>query len=659
MSQEKQKSKKLELVCADCGRPRKSASVTGWIFGGSINTCNCVSMARGRLDTSIAVAATSLEDELEKRSRTRRRKEPDLFLASRYKIGELVGVGGMGAVYKAHYTQLAKTFAIKILQQELAADPTALRRFEREAGAVGQLSHPNIVAVYEFGMTQDASPYLVMDYLDGEGLDARLRSEVYLSGETVADLFIQVADALAHAHNKSIVHRDIKPSNMILLKDENDNDLVKLVDFGIAKIMPEGDKTTLGTTQTGELIGSPWYMSPEQCAGKTIDGRSDIYSAGCVMYEAITGKPPFCGDNLVQIILHHVNEPSPRPRDKHPSLEIHEDLEYIVLRCLEKNPEDRYQNADSLKQDLELFRAGVPIKKIVSKNRDFSSTQKLSRLGLKANLLLGLSTVLLLSGIVISTLFITDGFGLIGLSGGANGDSVSRWTELVKIGQESFDQGEYKSASHSLKEALSLAEKMQTKPEYLRTSLNHMRDLSVVEKNTSETNFIDARIAGLNSADDEQLKSIERQLDEAINDDTKDRDYYNDLANSANDSLASLIEAGRYEPADRLLTKAFELTEKKVGARSQVMTRCLHNRAYLDHDLGDYKKALAGYEKALALERDVFGKQHVIIASTQLRLARLRLQLGIADQQTKDYLNDALSIYRNLQGPYSDNVGLS
>jgi serine/threonine-protein kinase len=179
-----------------------------------------------------------------------------------------------------------------------------------------------------------------MGFVTGESLESVLNSEGVLTGERAINIFIQIAEALVHAHEKGIVHRDLKPSNVLLTKHEHVDDFVKLVDFGIAKIADSfnADKTKL--TQTGELIGTPLYMSPEQCHGDELDARSDLYSLGCVMYETISGSPPFDGENAVRVLLKQISdEPAPLPK----MFGISADLKEVIMRCLEKDSNDRYQ----------------------------------------------------------------------------------------------------------------------------------------------------------------------------------------------------------------------------------------------------------------------------------------------------------------------------
>ncbi len=272
-------------------------------------------------------------------------------LPERYEILEQVGEGGMGIIFRARHKLTGAPLAIKVLHPHLAKNKSYMQRFEQEARAASTLKHPSIVTVYDFGMTERKVAYLVMEWLEGPGLEKVLKSEKTLGTERVKNIFAQVADALSHAHRKGIVHRDIKPSNIIVSLDDKGQEQAKLVDFGIAKIVGE-DTEEMRLTATGDVVGSPLYMSPEQCLGKDLDARSDIYSLGCVMYEALCGQAPFKAENSVQVIFKHLNEMPQRPLKLKPDLERPETIEGVLFRCLQKAPEDRYGSMDDLVAEL-------------------------------------------------------------------------------------------------------------------------------------------------------------------------------------------------------------------------------------------------------------------------------------------------------------------
>lgn len=284
-----------------------------------------------------------------------------------YEPIEIIGHGGMGAVYKVKELSTGTTFAVKLLQKSLADDPGAQKRFEQEVSSASKLTHPNLVAVYGHGKTPTGAPYLVMDYLDGRSLSDVIEKEGRLEPKRALNIFIQIAEALKHAHDKGVIHRDIKPTNIILSSTPGGDDIVKIVDFGIAKVLPATSRETRDLTQTGEVFGSPHYMSPEQCLGFMLDQRSDIYSFGCLMYEAVTGEPPFGGSNPIQLVVKHINESPPNFQKELKTNKQIKLLETVVLKCLDKEQSERFQSVDELKRDLESIRDDRPIARYATK----------------------------------------------------------------------------------------------------------------------------------------------------------------------------------------------------------------------------------------------------------------------------------------------------
>ncbi|MFN8657162.1 MAG: protein kinase [Candidatus Obscuribacterales bacterium] len=358
--QQQQKPFLTGEVCSTCGKQigsgKARSDVTRFLFWES--RCTCVVPANELVLKLIA-------EEAQRSEQPQSSQVPSIpeqvakLLGERYEVIALIGQGGMGSVYKVRDVQLDKLFAVKVLNAHLVEDQAAYKRFEQEAKAASELTHANVVALYQFSRSETGAPFIVMDYLDGQDLSTVIKSEGYLDVPRALDIGIQAAEALAHAHMKGIVHRDIKPSNIFLLKTPGGMDYVKLVDFGIAKVAGN-EQAGQHLTQTGEVFGSPLYMSPEQCLGNKLDARSDIYSLGCVLHEALTGKPPFAGQNPIKTILSHIND-APIAVSKAGS-QANEDLEKIVLRCLEKEPANRYQSADDLAFDLSAVKSGQAIK---------------------------------------------------------------------------------------------------------------------------------------------------------------------------------------------------------------------------------------------------------------------------------------------------------
>ncbi len=273
--------------------------------------------------------------------------------AEQYEILALLGCGGMGEVYKARHKLLDQVVAVKVLQKHLCSSQDSLERISQEGRAAPFLDHPNIVKIRHLGITDEGRPFLVMDYLEGSTLSEILERVGRLDVKRFHSIFAQCLDALAHAHRSGIVHRDLKPANIMV----GPGDRTKVLDFGLAKILPtEGvpaAKAPLALTQAGALVGSPCYMSPEQCLGQVPDCRSDIYSLGCVMYEALTGKQAFCGATPLDTMYRHINSPTPDPARDVPEISLSPSLCQLILQCLEKNPHDRFQSAGQLKAALE------------------------------------------------------------------------------------------------------------------------------------------------------------------------------------------------------------------------------------------------------------------------------------------------------------------
>ena len=266
-----------------------------------------------------------------------------------YRLCRLIGSGGMGEVYLAEHQMMKRPCAIKVIRPGKAADPQALARFEREVQATARLSHWNTIEIFDYGRTDDGTFYYVMEFLPGLSLAELVDRHGALPPARVIHLLMQTCDALAEAHAVGLIHRDIKPGNIFAAKRGGHFDVAKLLDFGLAKAIVNAAPVQL--TQEGSISGSPLYMSPEQAMGETEpDARSDIYSLGAVAYYLLTGAPPFDGDKAIKIIIAHANEEVVPPSHLRP--DVPSDLEQIVLRCLAKEPDDRFPDAISLARAL-------------------------------------------------------------------------------------------------------------------------------------------------------------------------------------------------------------------------------------------------------------------------------------------------------------------
>jgi len=273
-------------------------------------------------------------------------------LAGRYEVGELIGRGGMAEVHIGHDTRLGRTVAIKVLRSDLARDPSFLARFRREAQSAAALNHPAIVAVYDTGEdthtdTQGASvhvPFIVMEYVEGHTVRDILQDGAAVPIEEAIEITAGVLSALEYSHQAGIVHRDIKPANVMITP----TGAVKVMDFGIARAVADSAATM---TQTHAVIGTAQYLSPEQARGETVDARSDLYSTGCLLFELLTGRPPFIGDSPVAVAYQHVGQAPQRPSEL--ASDVPEVLDRIVLKSLAKDRDARYSTAAEFRADLE------------------------------------------------------------------------------------------------------------------------------------------------------------------------------------------------------------------------------------------------------------------------------------------------------------------
>lgn len=278
------------------------------------------------------------------------------LLGGRYQVGELIGYGGMAEVHRGRDLRLGRDVAIKMLRTDLARDATFQMRFRREAQNAASLNHPAIVAVYDTGEEQaptgETLPFIVMEFVNGRTLKEVLGGEGRLQPRRALEICADMCAALEFSHRHGIIHRDIKPGNVMLTQTGQ----VKVMDFGIARALASGATTM---TQTSAVIGTAQYLSPEQARGESVDARSDVYAAGCVLFELLCGHPPFVGDSPVSVAYQHVREAPPTPSDLNP--EVPPAVDAIILKALSKNPLNRYQSAGEMRADLLRAAAGRPV----------------------------------------------------------------------------------------------------------------------------------------------------------------------------------------------------------------------------------------------------------------------------------------------------------
>jgi eukaryotic-like serine/threonine-protein kinase len=278
------------------------------------------------------------------------------LVGGRYELGELIGYGGMAEVHRGRDVRLGREVAIKVLRADLARDPSFLNRFRREAQSAAGLNHPSIVAVYDTGQDTapdgTSQPYIVMEYVEGRTLRDIIKTEGRLPARRAMDIAADVAGALDFSHKNGLIHRDVKPANVMI----TEAGAVKVMDFGIARAVADNGATV---TQTANVIGTAQYLSPEQARGETVDPRSDVYSLGCLLYELVTGVPPFQGDSPVAVAYQHVRENATAPTTRVPDLP--RALDSIIMKALAKNQLNRYQTAGEMRTDLQRALANQPV----------------------------------------------------------------------------------------------------------------------------------------------------------------------------------------------------------------------------------------------------------------------------------------------------------
>ncbi len=270
-------------------------------------------------------------------------------IADRYRLLELIGRGGMGVVYKVEHTGMGKLMAMKLLHGELSRDREIVKRFKREAQAASMLKHINTVSIFDFGRA-DGLMYLTMEYIDGIDLGRTIRGEGPMPFVRLAGVLVQACGSLAEAHEVGIVHRDLKPENVLVCQRRDQRDFVKVLDFGLAKLRETEHQMEI--TSQGSLIGTPYYMAPEQIRGESVDGRADIYALGALLYKAVSGSPPFSAATPVGVLTRHLTDPVPKLAERFADLAIPPEADEIVARAMAKDKADRYRSVEEMRDDL-------------------------------------------------------------------------------------------------------------------------------------------------------------------------------------------------------------------------------------------------------------------------------------------------------------------
>lgn len=563
-----------------------------------------------------------------------------MIFARHYKIEERIGVGGMGTVYRARHLLMKRDVAIKILHPHLVAEENTLMRFQQEAQAAGKLDHPGIMKVYDFGIDEKGLPFLVMDLIEGRSLSTILNEEGALPVERAVKILSQVCDAVAVAHDNGIVHRDLKPSNICLVKQSDGSEAVRILDFGIAKILSDDAADVLKLTQTGEVFGSPLYMSPEQCMAAKVDYRSDIYSLGCVIYETLTGNPPLAGATVFDTFHKQIHE-VPEPLAAHkPELSRWKKIDQVILKCMAKAPASRYQSARKITEDLD--RAKLP-----EESGFFGKLKSQARLVLlrqsakKSRIHPGLI-------VVVTAIVVAATVGTMNTLAPQRQVHAQAWSEFNREGQRAFDKGDYAEAFVRFKRALAAARLDDSLVEQ-RSTLEELTDLSRAEnKSQVEIADISAQLADVIARQKAALKPQEESLLRAM-DAAVETDSGAVLENRLSGMVDSAASIGGRAVSERVLERVLAVS-RKIKAR-QITAAALSGLGKIAFHRGDLDKAESLYKESLE-ENKKLPQDH----KTRVREARALAGLGCV-RATRDpgsaeeYLQPALSAYRQEFGP--------
>lgn len=414
-----------DQVCANCGKSRpisrRAGSFTAFLF--KELRCSCAGAASKVADSRRAAVGAGSFGPARVRSRTAARSaqrknfteslrkskagenfkvgtafQPGAVIGGAFRIESVIGQGGMGVVYLAEQVSLRKQVALKMLAPELVNEQSWLR-FKAEAKTLSVLNHSSLVKVYDLGVHENTIPYYSMDFLQGRSLEEILANDGPLPFRQALPIFIEVLDGLAYAHRNGIVHRDLKPGNIMLCTVDGVRS-IKILDFGISKLIGPNAASSQSLTTVGEIFGSPFYMSPEQCSGSAVDARSDVYSLGCALIEVLTGFVPFEGKEFIETVMMHQDEAPPLLADLEPSLKYPAVLDRVLAKCLAKRPQDRYQSAKEMALDLGRVLEGkevmAPELAPLSQDRSAHSTESSAR-----RFQLPLSLILCAAGVLV------------------------------------------------------------------------------------------------------------------------------------------------------------------------------------------------------------------------------------------------------------------
>jgi serine/threonine protein kinase/tetratricopeptide (TPR) repeat protein len=595
-----------------------------------------------------------------------------MVLPRRYRILSLLGRGSMSVVYKGSYEPLDQLVAVKMLKSHLVSDPHQAKRFQQEIKTAGSLSHPNIVGILDFGVTDQGVPYLIMDYLEGKSIADLLDEQERISVNRVIRMFTQAADALGYAHREGVVHRDIKPSNMLVIDTDEETDVVKIVDFGIAKIQNSANSAmnkpvAQELTATGEVLGTPLYMSPEQAQGRELDGRSDIYSLGCVMYHALTGKPPFVGDTAIDTMRQQITATATPIELVRPDLYFPERLQQILTKALAKDPRMRYQRMEHLKADLESCMRKDP----VSSTRNPLYQQPAPPVVPQSS---GFSLSLPVIAVIVGVVIVV-GVGVWGFATDVGKKDANLkvplpiaadglWKEDYDKGAAALNAGNYDEAEKSLTAALGDAERFKAPDERMARTENDLARLYYQQDKTTEAEKMCAdavrvgravsphsatvadtlaNLSRVQSANG-QYKEAEASAKEALAIRQKILGpEHKDIATTLQALAEIECRRGNVDKAADLLGRAKTIAEKALGEENPDVADILHDLGMVRERQKNYPAANQLFSSALGIRQRYLGTQHPLVSDTMCALGTLNYNMHNYEA-AETMFNNALDI---------------
>lgn len=571
---------------------------------------------------------------------------PGTIFADHYEIVECLGQGGMSTVYKVRDLNISRVVALKCLQGHFLNDQTALQRFQQEAKNAGLLEHPNIVRIEHYGIDSAGLPYIVMELLEGRPLSAILRSDPPMDRKRGIYVLSQVCAGLAYSHQNGIVHRDLKPSNIMVL-ERSGEEIVKIVDFGIAKALTP-DPSAKHLTTTGDLVGSPLYMSPEQCMMLDLDARSDIYALGCLITCVFTGAPPFYSENLYEVYYQHIND-SPKPiAEKRHDLECVDEIDAIMLKCMAKEPADRYQSVNEVAQALKQLGG--------DRNKPwFARLLKLveiQNLRLKARKNPKIRKAIIAGGTLYLALTAVGAWFLLKST---LAPPESTWRNMYSSGQHEIDVGNYRQAETLLSQAVGLASRVPGRNEKVAAALSQLIDVERITNQTdklhqNERDLYDAKLK-LEQSDPELDNDIARVLAGKTPEELESMQ----LCERINDAAAMQLQLGNVTKAQKLLSDARTLLARLPKENPELTARTLHNQALAAHRAGDLELASNLYNQSADLTRRLISPNSPTLGKSLIGVGKIAMQKhDYADGQKA--FQEALAIYRAAFGPQSEQV---